>query len=299
MPYKILFLLGAGCSVSGGLPVYRGQGGIYKADEDPSRFLSINAFNSDPRAVWERLRPLYTKIRESKEIGEAYTWVKTLVEESSSSLVVTQNIDGFAVSALGAAGDAKKLPSSVSSGLSSRTRTQVIELHGSHQQMECLVCKLSWPSDSEDPVCPDCARVCRPKIVLFGERVPMDRFRDIYKWIKEAVPSSSCAWEPLILVCVGTTLQFQYLLEIVKVARSKGAHVVHINPDESAMKNRGLVTDIYLTMKAEEGLRELSQRLKWRPISGEKMQWDQVLKTPSLTWCKEQSRIKSSPMIIE
>jgi NAD-dependent deacetylase len=216
----ILFLLGAGASIDSGLPCYRGSTGIY-----PENVEKILDPDVPLDQVWRFLDPLYALIKENKP-GETYDIIKALGKKHPDSLIVTQNIDGYAKT----------------------TEINTIELHGTASTMTCKGCKNKYPSNPLDFVCPSCASACRPDILLFREKVRDKDMNDIYTYIKH---------KPAMMMVVGTSLQFLYLEDFIAKAKRRNIPIVHINPDpiyEITLEGKGK-NERFLTMKSAEGLR--------------------------------------------
>ena len=49
---KIVFVTGAGISQESGIPTFRGKDGFWRK-YDPMKLATIDAFNQDPKLVWE------------------------------------------------------------------------------------------------------------------------------------------------------------------------------------------------------------------------------------------------------
>ena len=156
---QFLFILGAGASVDSGLLTYRGPNGLYKDLDlcDPSSSpVHYNTLRSEEsiKTMWEFVSPLYTDIQKSSP-GFTYKVIEKLLGTAEKSLIVTQNIDGFAKT------------------LEKDGKVEVVELHGSHEMMICLACGEKTKTNTEKLECPSCnvAGKMRPDVVLFGEQL--------------------------------------------------------------------------------------------------------------------------------
>ncbi|SNW61921.1 Sir2 (NAD-dependent deacetylase) [Orpheovirus IHUMI-LCC2] len=194
----MFFILGAGASKDSGLPTYRGNGGIYNEISDIESKLHIrNLYNDNLKDVWTFLHPLYQNIKDNKP-GKTYQLIKELGDKYPNSFILTQNIDGYA--------DSTGLP--------------VVEIHGSYKTMTCIKCYTCMNTNENDPTCL-CESICRPNITLFGEILDKRKVQEVYNNIK---------FKDYIVI-VGTTLEFPYLRTFIGKAKSRGAKVIHINPD--------------------------------------------------------------------
>ena len=147
-------LTGAGISTESGIPDFRSAGGIWE-QYDPTQVAHIDAFRRDPARVWEfyalRLRALA-----EAEPNDGHRAVAELEELGWIRAVVTQNVDG----------------------LHQRAGSRdVVEVHGSLREAECIHCGVRVPMEVAVaslplPPCPECGEVLKPGVVMFGELLP-------------------------------------------------------------------------------------------------------------------------------
>ena len=142
MTESIFFILGAGASFDSGLPTYRGPSGLYDGKEKPEDILSLY---SPLDKVWDFLAPLYEKISESKP-GLTYDLIKELGKKYPGSFILTQNIDGHALS----------------------TEIPVVEIHGTWKTMVCMKCQERIITNLQTRKC-QCGNIYRPDIVLYDQ----------------------------------------------------------------------------------------------------------------------------------
>lgn len=150
-------LTGAGISTESGIPDFRSSSGIW-ADVDPFEVASIDAFRRDPERVWAFYRQRIDLLRHT-EPNEGHLALAELERRGLVRAVVTQNIDM----------------------LHSRAGSRdVVEVHGSIRSAQCPACLWSEPiedvlaqlEERSAPLCPKCAAVLKPGVVLFGELLP-------------------------------------------------------------------------------------------------------------------------------
>lgn len=164
----VLFILGAGASADSGIPTYRGSNGVYT-----NEFTSDNLSIYTPLdKVWDFLAPLYEKIKESTS-GPTYHLLSLLQEKCKDSLILTQNIDGHALS----------------------TGMNIVEMHGSHKTMSCITCKQTVNTDLNIRSCSNCCGFYRPDIVLYGEDLCKRKTWQVYCFLKK---------RPSHIVVIGT-----------------------------------------------------------------------------------------------
>lgn len=231
----MFFILGAGASVDSGLKTYRGDNGIYGENDEPEEYLNERHARYYPKSVWNFLAPLYQEIQRNNP-GPTYQKIMDLAKIYHNSFILTQNIDGYALS----------------------TGLPCVEMHGNFSTMRCSGCGQVAKTDVSgladyrpDPdysrlIC-SCGEFYRPDIVLFGEELDKANVAQIYKRLNE---------KTRYVVIVGSTLQFPYLRKFINKAKRRGAQVIHINPDADYSK---LVRDneLWLKTTAYQGLNTL------------------------------------------
>jgi NAD-dependent protein deacetylases, SIR2 family len=147
-------LTGAGISTESGIPDFRSPTGIW-AHYDPMDYATIDAFLADPAKVWDfygrRLEMLG-----SAEPNDGHRALAELEDRGWVRAVVTQNIDR----------------------LHERAGSRALaEVHGSIRTSSCLDCGAVVPFAEvvellPVPHCPNCGRVLKPDVVMFGELLP-------------------------------------------------------------------------------------------------------------------------------
>ncbi len=160
---NIVFFGGAGVSTESGVPDFRSEKGLYKAQSDygrsPEDMLSIDFFEEDPKTFFDYYKKnlIATWARPNK----AHIVLAELEKRGKLSAVITQNIDGLHQMA----GSEK-----------------VYELHGSVHRNTCRRCGKHFsldyimdPANCRDgvPYCP-CGGIIKPDVVLYGEMLDED-----------------------------------------------------------------------------------------------------------------------------
>jgi NAD-dependent deacetylase len=152
---------GAGISVPSGIPDFRSASTGLWNRFNPMEVASLSAFRYNSAAFYNWLEPLVAKILASKP-NAAHTSITKMQEMGFLQTVITQNIDGFHQKAGSA---------------------NVVELHGSLEEMICPSCCASYPMASFAnswlknkilPDCPVCKCLLKPDIVLYEELLPPD-----------------------------------------------------------------------------------------------------------------------------
>lgn len=175
-------LTGAGTSTESGIPDFRSATGIWQ-DVDPFEVASIEAFRRDPERVWRWYGPRIDGLL-AAEPNAGHRALAALEQAGHLTAVVTQNIDL----------------------LHTRAGTaRVVELHGSIRSFVCLRCGrdetlehiLRQLRERAAPVCPACATILKPGVVMFGELLPVDAFVEAERLVRETG----------LLLVVGSSLQ--------------------------------------------------------------------------------------------
>ena len=226
---------GAGISTPSGIPDFRSAGSGLWNRFDPMQTASLSTFRSNPARFYDWLRPLLNQIW-AAEPNPAHTALAGLEQRRCLSAVITQNIDGLHQSA---------------------GSQDVLEVHGSLETMICTRCRTTFPAIQFQsaliqpnglPRCPQCARVLKPDIVLFEERLPAE------VW---AAAEYYCETADLVLV-VGSSLEVSPANLLPQLAVQHGAKLVILNATSTALD---AAADVILTGDAAEILPALVQLL--------------------------------------
>ncbi|OTA41560.1 MAG: hypothetical protein A6D92_05605 [Symbiobacterium thermophilum] len=153
-------LTGAGASTESGLPDFRSNTGLWK-DVDPVSLISMTALRRRPVDFYRFYRMRFSHLWGAQP-NPVHKVLAALQREGLLKRLITQNVDGLHQ----AAGS-----------------PDVIELHGSLRECQCLRCGRRFPSrlidvevetEADIPRCPECGGVLKPGVVLFEEALPAD-----------------------------------------------------------------------------------------------------------------------------
>ncbi|MCC6148438.1 MAG: NAD-dependent deacylase [Anaerolineaceae bacterium] len=153
-------LTGAGISTPSGIPDFRSrETGLWSKD-DPMEIASLTSFLHRPERFYNWLRPLLLQTWHAQP-NAAHLALARMEAQGIVKAIITQNIDGLHR----AAGS-----------------QNVIEVHGSLDEMECPTCLTHFPSknfreiilkeEAGPPSCPACNHIVKPAITLFEEFLP-------------------------------------------------------------------------------------------------------------------------------
>jgi NAD-dependent deacetylase len=222
-----IVLTGAGVSTESGIPDFRSPTGVWRR-YDPMKYATIDAFLADPERVWEFYGRRLAMLG-AAEPNEGHRALADLEQRGWVDAIVTQNVDGLHARA------------------GSRN---VVEVHGSIRTSSCLDCGTTVPSDDALaalplPVCPNCVRILKPDVVMFGEMLPEAA-------IERAV---RLAAEAGLLLVVGSSLEVYPVAGLPLETLAAGGRVAIVNRGETQFDERA---DVCVDASAGETLSALA-----------------------------------------
>jgi NAD-dependent deacetylase len=202
---SVVVLTGAGISAESGIPTFRGADGLWKQYK-PEDLATPQAFAKDPRLVWEWYDWRRTLIAKS-EPNAGHRALVQLEAAKTGFTLITQNVDGLHERA----GSRRPL-----------------KLHGDIWRMQCSGCGRDWPDRRAPlpkipPHC-GCGAIARPGVVWFGE--PLGEV-----WAE----AEHAAREAKVVLVVGTSAVVYPAASLASIAKSAGARVIEINPDQTPL----------------------------------------------------------------
>lgn len=230
---RVVVLTGAGASAESGIPTFRDpQTGLW-AKYDPMVLATVEAFEQNPKLVWDWYEWRREVRRDTKPNPGHYTLAQ-MQELFRSFVVVTQNIDGL-----------HRLAGS----------RDVIELHGNLQRNKCarenVVIDRSSARPTQDGMlmCPNCGGLLRPDVVWFGEQLPREAIERAFQLARECD----------LFFSIGTSAVVEPAASLPRIAKRSGAYLVEINPNATPVSDSA---DDVVRGKAGEVLPELLKQLK-------------------------------------
>lgn len=230
---RVLFVTGAGISVDSGLPTYRGVGGLYDSAITVEGFtieeaLSGPVFHRHPEITWKYLFQIEQNCRGALP-NRAHRVLAEIERRVPYVMVYTQNIDGLHRDA---------------------GSSRVVEIHGNLRHLYCLECGTAravpdYAGLSIPPYCGTCGGRMRPRVVLFGENLPL---AELYK-VESALEKGFD-----IVFSVGTSSRFPYVVSPLLWARASGIPTVEINPGNTELSE---VVDFPIKLRAAEAMDRL------------------------------------------
>ena len=204
---RVVVLTGAGVSQESGLRTFRdAQTGLW-AQYKPEDLASPEAFERDPKLVWDWYAWRREAIKGVRPNPGHYALVE-MEKKIPDFTLITQNVDGLHRFA---------------------GNQNVLELHGNIQKVRCSECGMfteTWADDSESvPTCSNCGGLLRPDVVWFGEPLPRGEL--------EAAVKASRACQ--VFFSIGTSGVVQPAASLAHAARNNGSVVVEINAEPTPL----------------------------------------------------------------
>lgn len=220
---RIVASTGAGVSAESGLSTFRDkQTGLW-AKYRPEDLATPQAFQRDPRMVWEWYEWRRGFVADAKPNAGHLALAAIEVAGGPAAadfLLVTQNVDGLHARA------------------GSRN---LVELHGNIRHSVCFDHRHpaeSWaPTDDPPPRCGACGSRLRPDVVWFGESLPAAALR------RAQEAAARCD----LFLSIGTSAMVYPAAELPFLAASNGATVIEINPEATPLSRHA---DFVLREKA-------------------------------------------------
>ncbi len=225
----VAVLTGAGISADSGIPTFReAQTGLW-AQYRPEDLATPEAFERDPDMVWQ-----WNMWRRQKatlaEPNDGHRALAALEARLPDLRLITQNVDGLHQRA---------------------GHRDVIEFHGNITITRChregRIVEVDCDTESP-PACPHCGGPVRPGNVWFGEAIPEEALQR----------GTEAAQRCDLFMSIGTSAQVQPAAGLADLAKSNGATLVEINPDETSL-SRG--ADIRIQARAAEVLPQVVEKL--------------------------------------
>lgn len=208
----LVALTGAGISTLSGIPDFRGKNGFYtRTDIDTQKIFDINAFYKEPEYFYRHSSDFLYNLAD-KTPNVVHTVLAGLERQGRLKAVITQNIDLLHQKA------------------GSR---HVLELHGSPGEHYCLACRYVCDFESvlpdaaagRVPRCPKCGGVLKPRVVFFGESLPVDT-------LSEAQAQAEAADLMLVL---GTSLTVYPAAAVPEITLGRGGRMAIVNADPTPL----------------------------------------------------------------
>jgi NAD-dependent deacetylase len=203
---RVVALTGAGMSVESGIAPFRGKGGLWDK-YDPEEYGHINTLRTAPEKAWIMLKEMEREITKAQPNPGHYALAE-LEKMGYLSCIITQNVDGLHHEA---------------------GSKEVIEFHGNMREVVCMKCGKHQKSteislDKIPPRC-ECTGAFKPDAVFFGEAIPPMALS------RSQQEARSCG----VMLVIGTSAVVTPAAYMPRIARSAGAKLIEINPQETEL----------------------------------------------------------------
>ncbi|MFX1338766.1 MAG: NAD-dependent deacetylase [Promethearchaeota archaeon] len=231
----IVVFTGAGISTESGIDDFRSEGGLWSR-YDPAIYASYDYFLDDPSKFWEMHKELEDLVSEAQP-NLAHKAIAELEKLGKVKALITQNVD--------------MLHQKAGSG---EYGANIYELHGQFGILECIKCRKEFHYKDIDtksvkyPIC-ECSGYIKPKVILFGESLPMG----VMEGAMNACRECDC------FLMVGSSLVVSPANFMPTIAKQYGASIIFINRESTVMDN---LADIFLRGSASEIFTALMKRIK-------------------------------------
>ncbi|MFW6058330.1 MAG: SIR2 family NAD-dependent protein deacylase [Persicimonas sp.] len=228
----ILVFSGSGFSAESGVPTFRGTGGLYD-DPDILRYAHRDALEEEPEEALAWIEGLRGRLT-GYEPNPGHRALARICRDHACT-IATQNIDGLLEDAF------------EDEGLSTDC---IWHIHGTLKEARCLDCNepAEVPDDYTQARCDKCGGYLRPNVVLFGEMLPEEPFARAQEAARKAD----------VVLLLGTSGIVHPAAALPGLARSHGAKLVEINPNETELSD---ICDVVIRGKTGEVLPEVLEAM--------------------------------------
>eukprot|EP00826_Nyctotherus_ovalis_P064253 TRINITY_DN9420_c0_g2_i1.p1 TRINITY_DN9420_c0_g2~~TRINITY_DN9420_c0_g2_i1.p1 ORF type:complete len:267 (-),score=94.63 TRINITY_DN9420_c0_g2_i1:90-890(-) len=237
-------MVGAGLSVSAGIPDFRSPGsGIYSKLQEynlpfPEAIFQLSFFKQNPKAFYSVMQSMAKKYFPTK----GHYFIRLLQDKGILLKVYTQNIDGLEMEA----------------GLKAENCMQA---HGTIATSHCASCKAEVSSElmtehivkGEPLFCSKCKGPCKPDVVLFGEALPSSFFAQ----------SQMISQADLVIV-IGTTLKITPFSDLIDQVDSRVPRLIVDKVMPSKIAADKDQRNIVMLGEADATLEKLAGLLGWQ-----------------------------------
>jgi len=218
---RVLVLTGAGVSAESGIPTFRGKDGYWR-NLDPAKLATPEAFARDPQLVWDWYRERRQRIRNAQP-NAAHEAIARLAKHADEFLLVTQNVDDLHARA----GSHQETMVQIHGDIFvTRCSSCDFKGHDYPPSFAAATCGVAGEHESF-PKCPACDALMRPGVVWFGEQLP---WRELQR-VENFLDRGGCD----VVIVVGTTATFGYIIDWALRASRDGGELIEINPEDTPL----------------------------------------------------------------
>ncbi|MCL1818244.1 MAG: RNA polymerase subunit sigma, partial [Spirochaetaceae bacterium] len=203
-----------------------GENGIWNKYD--SRLLELSYFDANPEQCWVTIKEIFYDFFGQSRPNAGHRVLAEMEAAGKLKALITQNIDDLHTRA------------------GSKT---VHEFHGNSRLLLCRACDRKYEAaanvETLPPRCASCGEILKPDFVFFGEAIPFKALSDS----RFAAGRTDC------MLVIGTTGEVYPAAGMPQLAAQSHAHIIEINPSESAYTHS--ITELYIPLPAGEALPEI------------------------------------------
>lgn len=244
--YKnVVVLVGAGASVSAGIPDFRTPGsGLYDRLQKynlpmPESIFDLDYYRNNPLPFIDLCRSIWPGREDGPKHTVTHAFLKCLQEKKVLRRIYTQNIDGL-------------------EALAGVDADSLVECHGHFRTSSCISCrKLSKDCQKsvfqgEVPKCESCGSLVKPDIVFFGEGLPI-RFQNLVDDDME---------ECDLLLVIGTSLLVMPVAAIPSFVKKDCPRIL-LNREMVGFAFSPKQRDLFIQGNCDESVRNICHLAGW------------------------------------
>ncbi|KAG7346662.1 silent information regulator protein Sir2 [Nitzschia inconspicua] len=254
---NVVVLMGAGASVSAGIPDFRSPGtGLYDRLQHyqlpyPEAIFDLDYYRDQPKPFVELCQEIWPGKEGGPRPTLAHAFCKVLEDQGMLRRIYTQNIDGL-------------------ESLAGIDTDKLVECHGHFRTSSCIKCRSTMSIDDcrremvekmEVPICKQCGSYVKPDIVFFGEELPA-RFQELV--------SSDTDSADLLLV-MGTSLMVMPVAAIPSWVSHDCPRLL-LNRERVGHFLRIQSRDVFFEGDCDDGVREICKLAGWESLLGDQFQ---------------------------
>eukprot|EP00934_Nitzschia_sp_Nitz4_P007111 Nitzschia sp. Nitz4//scaffold40_size135432//70241//71530//NITZ4_003247-RA/size135432-processed-gene-0.41-mRNA-1//1//CDS//3329551228//7101//frame0 len=246
---KVVVLMGAGASVSAGIPDFRTPGtGLYDKLQEyklpyPEAIFDLDYYRENPGPFVRLAKEIWPGQQNGPKPTLTHSFLRLLELKGMLQRVYSQNIDGL-------------------EALAEVSEDKLVECHGHFRSSTCCDCRAktaiaecyeSMVEQGKSPLCPFCGGYVKPDIVFFGEALP-GRFHAL---LEQDVQECD------LLLVIGTSLVVMPVAGIPSWVQPNATRVL-INRElvgDFAYSNSD--NDYFLQGDCDDSIRKLCQLMGW------------------------------------
>ena len=246
---NVVVLVGAGASVSAGIPDFRTPGtGLYSQLQDynlpfPEAIFDLDYFRQNPMPFVKLCQSIWPGQEGGPRPTLTHAFLKILEQKNCLRRIYTQNIDGLEALA-GVSDDC------------------LVECHGHFRETSCISCHAPMDADrcldamltGDAPRCDTCGSLVKPDIVFFGEELPR-RFQLL---IEEDVAKCD------LLLVIGTSLLVMPVASIPKWVSKQCTRALLNREVVGDFVHSSSDRDFYLGGDCDDSVRKLCASAGWQ-----------------------------------